>query len=213
MDVAAQDWLTAIAFGIVAGGIIGWVHGHKMRDKSLQLLTTPLSLQKGSTGKVLVLISLGLVALSFTIGIWHGVLAIVLCYITNLIVGSRVMHDSTASLGKAIKTTITVLLLVSLPYGGYQYYQYNRAPNDQDRLAFIYECDEHLANDVFKGENRSRATAQATCTCLWPDLVGRYHTIGKINEKARYNNGELSIAANDINAMALTCMKDFHNRD
>lgn len=210
MDVASQDWLTAIAFGIVAGGLIGWVFGHKMKQGPSKVLTTPLALQDGPTSIVIILIGLGLIGLSFTIGIWQGVVAIVLAYITNTVVGSKVMHDENGGLGKAIKTTAILLMVVCLPFGGYQYYQYNQAPNEQDRLAFIYECDEYMTNEVYEGKYRD--TAKAVCGCLWPDLVGRYQSIGKINDKAR-DNDKVSIGDSDVNAMAGTCLDDYHDNN
>lgn len=105
---------------------------------------------------------------------------------------------------------VTGLVILGLLFGSYHFYQYNRAPNEQDRLAFIYGCDEYLANEVFKSEDRD--SAKATCSCLWPDLVGRYQTIGKINEKSR-DNGKVSIGDSDVNAMALTCLKDHQSRN
>ena len=210
MDVASQDWLTALAFAIIGGGLIGLVMGHKIKDGPAKVLTTPMIFQTGSTNTVLLIIGLGLIALCFTMSIWHGVIAIVLGFITESVVGARVMRDNNGGIGKAIKTTVILLLIVCLPFGGYRYYQYNRSPSEQDRLAFIYECDEHMANDVFKGE--SRDSAKAICSCLWPDLVGRYHTIGKINEKAR-DDSKVSIGDKDVNAMAITCLKDYQNRD
>ena len=210
MDVASQDWLTALAFAIIGGGLIGLVLGHKIKDSPSKVLTTPLAFQNGATSIVLVLIGLGLIALCFTMSVWHGLTAIVLGFITESIVGARVMRDEKGGVGKAIKVTVILLLVVCLPFGAYQYYQYNRSPNEQDRLAFIYECDEYITNDVYKG--KSRDTAKAVCSCLWPDLVGRYHTIGKINEKAR-DNGKVSIGDKDVNAMSLTCLDDYQNRD
>ena len=210
MDVASVDWLTALAFAIIGGGLIGLVMGHKIKDGTSKVLTTPMVFQSGATNTVLVVIGLSLIALCFTMSIWHGVAAIVIGFVVETIVGARVVRDEKGGIGKAIKITLILLLVVCLPFGGYQYYQYNRSPNEQDRLAFIYECDEYLANDVFKSENRD--SAKATCSCLWPDLVGRYHSIGKINEKAR-DNGKVSIGDKDVNAMSLTCLKDYQNRD
>ena len=210
MDVASQDWLTALAFAIIGGGLIGLVMGHKIKNGATKVLTTPLVFQSGATNTVLVVIGLGLIALCFTMSIWHGLAAIAIGFITETIVGARVSVDEKGGIGKAIKITVILLLVVCLPFGGYQYYQYNRSPSEQDRLAFIYECDEYMANDVFKSE--SRDSAKATCSCLWPDLVGRYQAIGKINEKAR-NDGKVSIGDKDVNAMAITCLKDYHNRD
>lgn len=210
MDVASVDWLTALAFAIIGGGLIGLVMGHKIKDGTSKVLTTPMVFQRGATNTVLVVIGLGLIALCFTMSIWHGVAAIVIGFVVETIVGARVMRDEKGGIGKAIKITLILLLVVCLPFGGYWYYQYNRSPNEQDRLAFIYECDEYMANDVFKSE--SRDSAKATCSCLWPDLVGRYHSIGKINEKAR-DNGKVSIGDKDVNAMSLTCLKDYQNRD
>jgi hypothetical protein len=210
MDVASVDWLTALAFAIIGGGLIGLVMGHKIKDGTSKVLTTPMVFQRGATNTVLVVIGLGLIALCFTMSIWHGVAAIVIGFVVETIVGARVMRDEKGGIGKAIKITLILLLVVCLPFGGYRYYQYNRSPNEQDRLAFIYECDEYMANDVFKSE--SRDSAKATCSCLWPDLVGRYHSIGKINEKAR-DNGKVSIGDKDVNAMSLTCLKDYQNRD
>lgn len=210
MDVASQNWLVALALGIIAGGLIGWVFGHKMKQGPAKVLTTPLALQSGPTSKVLIVIGLVLVALSFAIGIWQGVAAVVLAYITNTIVGGRVMHDENGGLGKAIKITVIFLLVVCLPFGGYQYYKFNRAPSEQDRLAYIYDCDEYITNVIYKGKDRD--TAKAVCGCLWPDLVGRYKSIGMINEKAR-DNGKVSIGDSDVNAMSITCLKDYQNRD
>lgn len=210
MDTASINWLTTLAFAIIGGGLIGLVMGHKIKDGTSKVLTTPMVFQSGATNTVLVVIGLSLIALCFTMSIWHGVAAIVIGFVVETIVGARVMRDEKGGIGKAIKITLILLLVVCLPFGGYQYYQYNRSPNEQDRLAFIYECDEYLANDVFKSENRD--SAKATCSCLWPDLVGRYHSIGKINEKAR-DNGKVSIGDKDVNAMSLTCLKDYQNRD
>ncbi len=210
MDVASADWLTALAFAIIGGGLIGWVSGHKLKQGPSKVLTSPLALQSGPTATVLIMIGLGLIGFTFFAGVWQGMVAIVLGFITNTIVGARVSVDEHGGLGKAIKITVIMLLIFCLPFGGYQYYQYNRSPNEQDRLAFIYECDEYLANDVFKSENRD--SAKATCSCLWPDLVGRYHSIGKINEKVK-DNGKVSIGDKDVNAMSLTCLKDYQNKD
>lgn len=210
MDVASVDWLTALAFAIIGGGLIGLVMGHKIKDGPSKVLTTPMIFQSGATNTVLVVIGLGLIALCFTMSIWHGITAVLIGFVVETIVGARVSIDDKGGIGKAIKITLILLLVVCLPFGGYQYYQYNRSPSEQDRLAFIYECDEYLANDVFKSENRD--SAKATCSCLWPDLVGRYHSIGKINEKAR-DNGKVSIGDKDVNAMSLTCLKDYQNRD
>ena len=210
MDTASINWLTTLAFAIIGGGLIGLVMGHKIKDGTSKVLTTPMVFQSGATNTVLVVIGLSLIALCFTMSIWHGVAAIVIGFVVETIVGARVMRDEKGGIGKAIKITLILLLVVCLPFGGYQYYQYNRSPNEQDRIAFIYECDEYLANDVFKSENRD--SAKATCSCLWPDLVGRYHSIGKINEKAR-DNGKVSIGDKDVNAMSLTCLKDYQNRD
>ena len=210
MDTASINWLTTLAFAIIGGGLIGLVMGHKIKDGTSKVLTTPMVFQSGATNTVLVVIGLSLIALCFTMSIWHGVAAIVIGFVVETIVGARVMRDEKGGIGKAIKITLILLLVVCLPFGGYQYYQYNRSPNEQDRLAFIYECDEYMANDVFKSE--SRDSAKATCSCLWPDLVGRYHSIGKINEKAR-DNGKVSIGDKDVNAMSLTCLKDYQNRD
>src|SRR5690606_4205354 len=111
----------------------------------------------------------------------------------------------------AWKKIVPLILAVILSIGGYQVYQYNRAPSERDKLAFIYECDEYISNAVFKGDNDSRESAKATCACLWPDLVGRYQTMGKINEKVRYD-GSVRIGDKEVNAMALTCLKDYQNR-
>lgn len=210
MDTASVDWLTALAFAIIGGGLIGLVMGHKIKDGPTKVLTTPMIFQTGATNTVLLLIGLGLIALCFTISIWHGLAAIALGFITESFVGARVMRDEKGGIGKAIKITLILLLVVCLPFGGYRYYQYNRSPSEQDRLAFIYECDEYITNDVYEGKGRD--SAKAVCSCLWPDLVGRYHTIGKINEKAR-DNGKVSIGDKDVNAMSLTCLKDYQNRD
>lgn len=210
MDTASTDWLTALAFAIIGGGLIGLVMGHKIKSGPAKVLTTPMIFQTGATNTVLLIIGLGLIALCFTISIWHGIVAVVIGFITESFVGAKVMRDDKGGIGKAVKITVTLLLVVCLPFGGYQYYQYNRSPNEQDRLAFIYECDEYMANDVFKGE--SRDSAKATCSCLWPDLVGRYHTIGKINEKAR-DDSKVSIGDSDVNTMARTCLNDYQNRD
>ena len=210
MDTASIDWLTALAFAIIGGGLIGLVMGHKIKDGPSKVLTTPMIFQTGATNTVLVVIGLGLIALCFTMSVWHGIVAIVIGFVVETIVGARVSIDNKGGIGKALKSTLILLLVVCLPFGGYQYYQYNRSPNEQDRLAFIYECDEYITNDVYKGD--SRDTAKAVCSCLWPDLVGRYHSIGKINEKAR-DDGRVSIGDKDVNAMSLTCLKDYQNRD
>lgn len=210
MDTASIDWLTALAFAIIGGGLIGLVMGHKFKDSPSKVLTTPIVFQTGATNAVLLTIGLGLIALCFTISLWHGLTAIVLGFIAESLVGAKVMRDNEGGIARAFKTTVILLLAICLPFGGYQFYQYNRSPNEQDRLAFIYECDEYMANDVFKGE--SRDSAKATCSCLWPDLVGRYSTIGKINEKVR-DEGIVSIGDSDVNAMARTCLNDYQNRD
>jgi len=211
MDVESINWLTTLVFGIIGGGLIGWVFGHKMKEGAYnKLLTTPMALQQGPTGTILVLVGLGLIVLSFTIGIWQGVVAIILGYVTNTIVGGRVMNDENGGLSKAIKTTLLLLTVVCLPFGVFQYYQYNRAPNEQERLTFIYECDEYMTNDVYEGKYRD--TAKAVCSCLWPGLSGRYKTIGAINEKVR-SDGKISIGDKDVNTMASICLKDYQNRD
>lgn len=210
MDAASINWLTVLVFAIIGGGFIGLVMGHKIKDGPERLLTTPMIFQTGATNTVLIVIGLSLIALCFTVGVWHGVAAIALGFITESFVGGKVMYDEKGGIGKAIKTTIIFLLVVCLPFGGYQYYQYNRLPNEKDRLVFIYECDEYITNKVYEGKGRDNA--KAICSCLWPDLVDRYHTIGKINEKAR-DNGKMSIGDKDVNAMSLTCLKDYQNRD
>lgn len=211
MDTASINWLTTLAFAIIGGGLIGLVMGHKMKeDPMMRLETTPILFLQGHSNKILVIVGVGLIALCFTISIWHGLAAIVLGFMIESFVGVKVMQDEKGGVGKTIKITVILLLIVCLPFGGYQYYQYNRAPNEQDRLAFIYECDEYLAKEIFKSDDRD--SAKATCSCLWPDLAGRYQTIGKINEKAR-DDGRVSIGDKDVNAMSLTCLKDYQNRD
>lgn len=212
MDVASVDWLTALAFAIIGGGLIGLVMGHKIKDGPSKVLTTPLIFQSGATNTVLLLIGLGLIALCFTMSIWHGIAALVIGFIVESIVGARVMRDEKGGIGKAIKITVILLLVICLPFGGYQYYKYNRSPNEQDRLAFIYECDEYLANEVFRESDDNREIAKSICGCLWPDLVGRYQSIGKINEKAR-DDGKVSIGNEDVNNMAKTCLSDYHDNN
>ena len=211
MDTASIDWITALAFAIIGGGLIGLVMGHKIKDRPTRILTTPLALQSGPTSTVLTVIGLGLIALCFTISIWHGLVAIALGFITESFVGAKVMRDEKGGIGKAIKMTVMLLLVVCLTFGGYQYSRYNRSPNEQDRLAFIYECDEYYTNKVFESED-SRDTAKAMCNCLWPDLVGKYGAMGKINDVARWS-GSVSQGDEEFNHMSEVCLKDYHNRD
>lgn len=211
MDTASIDWLTALAFAIIGGGLIGLVMGHKIKDGPSKVLTTPMIFQSGATNTVLVVIGLGLIALCFTMSIWHGVAAAVIGFIVESIVGARVMRDEKGGIGKAIKITLILLLIICLPFGGYRYYQYNRSPDNRDRLAFIYECDEYYTNEVFKSED-SRDTAKAMCNCLWPDLVGKYGAMGKINDVARWS-GSVTQGDKEFNHMSKVCLDDYHNRD
>lgn len=211
MDTASIDWLTALAFAIIGGGLIGLVMGHKIKNGPSKVLTTPMIFQTGATNTVLLIIGLGLIALCFTMSLWHGLAAIVLGFITESFVGAKVMRDDKGGIGKAIKTTVILLLVVCLPFGGYQYYQYNRSPSEQDRLAFIYECDEYYTNEVFKSED-SRDTAKAMCNCLWPDLVGKYGAMGKINDVARWS-GSVTQGDKEFNHMSKVCLDDYQNRD
>lgn len=103
------------------------------------------------------------------------------------------------------KKLVFLVVTIAIFTGGYQVYQYNRAPNERDRLVFIYECDKYIANGI--GIDK----AKAACSCLWPDLVGRYQTIGKINDRVRYD-GNVNIGDPEVNAMTLTCLKDYRNR-
>lgn len=111
-----------------------------------------------------------------------------------------------ANNASAWKKIIPFIVAIAVATGGYQFYQYNRAPNEQDRLSFLYECNEYIARGM------DRSTAKAVCGCLWPNLVGRYQSIGKINEKARYD-GEVSIGGGEVNAMAITCLDDHHDNN
>lgn len=211
MDTTSIDWLTALAFAIIGGGLIGLVMGHKIKDGPTKVLTTPMIFQTGATNTVLLIIGLGLIALCFTMSVWHGVVAVVLGFIAESIVGARVMRDDKGGVGKAIKITVILLLVVCLPFGGYRYYQYNRTPSEQDRLAFIYECDEYYTNEVFKSED-SRDTAKAMCNCLWPDLVGKYGAMGKINDVARWS-GSVTQGDKEFNHMSKVCLEDYQNKD
>ena len=210
MDAASINWLTVLAFAIIGGGFIGLVMGHKIKGGPVKVLTTPMIFQTGATNTVLVIIGLSLIVLCFTVSVWHGVVAIALGFITESFVGAKVMYDEKGGIGKAIKTTIIFLLVVCLPFGGYQYHQYNRSPSEKDRLAFIYECDEYYINEVFKGE-RSRDTAKAICSCLWTDLVGRYGVMGKINDVARWS-GSVTQGDKEFNRMSKVCLDYYHNR-
>jgi len=211
MDAASINWLTVLVFAIIGGGFIGLVMGHKIKDGPVKVLTTPMIFQTGATNTVLIVIGLSLIALCFTVSIWHGVAAIALGFITESFVGAKVMYDEKGGIGKAIKTTIILLLVVCLPFGGYQYHQYNRSPNEKDKLTFIYECDEYYTNEVFKSE-RSRDTAKAICNCLWPDLVGKYGTMGKINDVARWS-GSVTHGDKEFNHMSKVCLDDYRNRN
>lgn len=211
MDTASVDWLTALAFAIIGGGLIGLVMGHKIKSGPAKVLTTPMVFQTGATNTVLLIIGLGLIALCFTMSIWHGLVAVALGFITESFVGAKVMRDDKGGIGKAIKITIILLLVICLPFGGYRYSQYNRSPSEQDRLAFIYECDEYYTNEVFKSED-SRDTAKAICNCLWPDLVGKYGAMGKINDVARWS-GSVTQGDDEFNHMSKVCLDDYHNRD
>lgn len=142
------------------------------------------------TGTVLIVIGLGLIGVTFTIGIWQGVVAVVPGFITNTVAGGRVMHDENGGLGKAIKTTILLLAVVCLPFGGYQYYQYNRSPSESDKLTFIYGCSDYAANKIFKDDSKGNTgDAKDICYCLWPDLVGKYQTAGAINKEVKDSKG------------------------
>lgn len=211
MDTASVDWLTALAFAIIGGGLIGLVMGHKIKSGPSKVLTTPMVFQTGATNTVLLIIGLGLIALCFTMSIWHGLTAVVLGFITESFVGAKVMRDDKGGIGKATKITIILLLVICLPFVGYKYSQYNRSPNEQDRLAFIYECDEYYTNEVFKSED-SRDTAKAMCNCLWPDLVGKYGAMGKINDVARWS-GSVTQGDDEFNHMSKVCLDDYHNKD
>ena len=102
------------------------------------------------------------------------------------------------------------LIIIGLLLGGYHLYQYNRTPSYSDQMSYVYECEEYLANNVHKDSEDRREIAKKVCGCLWPDLVGRYHTIGKINEKARID-GKVSIGNSEVNAMSVTCLEDYFN--
>lgn len=210
MDVAFQNWVTALSLGIVGGSLIGLVMGHKLKEPTARAIFSPVIFQSGSTNKALVVIGFALIAFAFFAGILQGIIAIVVGYITETIVGARVSNNNhRAGYSTVVKTILLMGLVVVLPVSLWGYHSYNRTPNDSDKLAFIYECDEYLANDIFKnGDSSDRDAAKATCACLWPDLVGRYHTIGKINEKVR-NDGQVSISDSEVNAMGLKCLEDY----
>ncbi len=53
MDTTSIDWLTALAFAIIGGGLIGLVMGHKIKDGPTKVLTTPMIFQTGATNTVL----------------------------------------------------------------------------------------------------------------------------------------------------------------
>lgn len=210
MDTASINWLTTLVFAIISGGLIGLVMGHKVKDGPSKILTTPIIFLSGSTNAVLVLIGVGLVALCFTISMWHGVAAMLIGFLTETIVGAKVSVDNKGGIGKAVNITVILLLTICLPFGGYRYYQYNRTPGYSDQMSYVYECEEYLANNVHKDSEDRREIAKKVCGCLWPDLVGRYHTIGKINEKARID-GKVSIGNSEVNAMSVTCLEDYFN--
>ncbi len=195
MDSAGSDWLTTLAFAIIGGGLIGLVMGHKIKDSSSKILTTPLAFQGGATNIVLIVIGLGLIALSFSIGIWHGMVALLIGFLVESTIGAKVMRDENGGVGKAVKITAILLLVVCLPFGSYQYYQYNRTPNESDKMAFVYDCTDYAAYSIFKGDSKGdTGGAKDLCYCLWPDLVGKYHTIGAIDKEIKdddgYNFGE-----------------------
>ena len=104
MDTASIDWITTVAFAIIGGGLIGLVMGHKIKKPIERLASTPLIFQSGPTNTVLTIIGLSLIALCFTIDIWHGLTAIVIGFITETIIGARVSVDENGGIGKAIKT-------------------------------------------------------------------------------------------------------------
>ncbi len=207
MDVASQDWLIALAFAIIGGGLVGWVSGNRTYRQGDEI--TPI-LRSRIVAWLFMAVGIALIGLEFTVGVWQGVVSLILGFIANWTVSSRIDVGDNGRFGRAAKITIFLLIIVCLPLGSYQYNQYRRTPNESDKLAFIYGCSDYVANDIFKGNVKGdTGNAKSLCYCLWPDLVGRYHTIGAINEEVK--DGDSYKFGGTSSDMYNTCVKEKYN--
>lgn len=187
MDVVFQNWVIALSLGIVGGSLIGLVMGHKLKEPTARAIFSPMIFQSGSTNKVLVGIGFVLIGFAFFAGILQGIVAIILGYIADTIVGTKVTNNHhKAGYSTVIKTILLMGLVIVLPVSLWGYYSYNRTPSETDKASFIYDCSDYAANEVFKGDSKGNTSqAKEICGRLWPDVVGKYKTVGKINDQTR----------------------------
>lgn len=194
MEVIFQNWIIALSAGIIAGSLIGLVMGHKLKEPMSKALSSPEIFQSGLTNKVLVGIALALVVVAFLGGILQGVAAIIVGYVTEIIVGTRVNNNNhKAGYGIAIKTALMIGLAIVLPLLLWGYYSYSRTPSESDKRSFVYDCTNYSIRKTFGEETLAKTRPaefaivahQEQCVKLWNVLVGKYRAMGKINNLTR----------------------------
>jgi len=209
MDVAFQNWVIALSLGIVGGSLIGLVMGHKLKEPTARAIFSPMVFQSGSTNKVLVTIGFLLIAFAFFAGILQGIVAIVIAYVADTIVGTRVTNNNhKAGYSTVIKTILLLGLVIVLPVSLWGYHAYNRTPNDTDKASFVYDCSDYAANQVFKGDSKGDTSeAKKICSRLWLDVLGKYKTIGKINDQTR-DGDKFGLYSDEVTKMYNTCVHE-----
>lgn len=209
MEVAFQNWVIALSLGIVGGSLIGLVMGHKLKEPTAKAIFSPMIFQSGSTNKILVGVGFVLIAFAFFAGILQGIVAIVIAYIADTIVGTRVTNNNhKAGYGTVVKTILLLGLVLVLPVALWGYHAYNRTPNDTDKASFIYDCSDYAANQVFKGDSKGNTSqAKDICSRLWFDVVGKYKTVGKINDQTR-DGDKFGLYSAEVTKIYNTCVHE-----
>lgn len=214
MSIGFQNWITILSLGIIGGSLIGLVMGHKLKEPTTRALFSPMIFQNGNTNKVLLSIGFILIGLAFFYGLLQGICAIIIGYIAETIVGTKISNNhNKAGYGTVIKTIIGMGLVVVLPVILWGYTSYNRTPSSTDKASFIYDCSDHAANEIFKGDSKGNTSqAKEICGRLWSDMVGRYQSIGKINDNVR-DGSDFGFYTKEVTDMYNTCVHETIYKD